>query len=88
MVVGKYKDLFVLQPPKTTLVCEFPCLFNLPSTRLVGGGRDEEPAYQCRRNKGMQVLSLGQEDPLEEGITIHFNVLFWRISWTEDPGRR
>ena len=37
MVVGKYKDLFVLQPPKTTLVCEFPCLFNLPPTSRVDG---------------------------------------------------
>ena len=35
----------------------------------------------------IQVQALGREDPLEEGITIHSNVLFWRISWTEDPGR-
>ena len=33
------------------------------------------------------VLSLSQEDPLEKGVAIHFNILAWRIPWTEDPGR-
>ena len=32
------------------------------------------------------VLSLGQEDPLEEGMAIHCNILAWRIPWTEEPG--
>ena len=27
----------------------------------------------------MWVRSLGQEDPLEEGMTIHSNILAWRI---------
>ena len=33
-----------------------------------------------------QVLSLGREDPLEKGIATHFNILAWRILWTEKPG--
>ena len=33
------------------------------------------------------VLSLGREDPLEEGMAIHFSILAWRIPWTEEPGR-
>ena len=33
------------------------------------------------------VLSLGQEDPLEEGIAIHSSILAWQIPWTEEPGR-
>ena len=33
-----------------------------------------------------QVLSLGQEDPLEKGMTTHFTILVWRILWTEEPG--
>ena len=33
-----------------------------------------------------QVQSLGQEDPLEEGITSHSRILAWRIPWTERPG--
>ena len=32
----------------------------------------------------MEVLSLGQEDPLEEGLTTHSSILAWRISWTEE----
>ena len=35
----------------------------------------------------LQVQSLGQEDPLEEGMATHSSVLAWRIPWTEDPGR-
>ena len=33
----------------------------------------------------MQVLSLGQENPLEEGVAMHSNILAWRIPWTEEP---
>ena len=33
-----------------------------------------------------QVQSLGQEDPPEEGMATHFNILPWRIPWTEEPG--
>ena len=32
------------------------------------------------------VPSLGQEDPLEEGMTTHSRILAWRIPWTEEPG--
>ena len=34
----------------------------------------------------MQVRSLGQEDPLEKGMTTHSSILAWRIPWTEEPG--
>ena len=34
----------------------------------------------------MQIQPLGQEDPLEEGMAIHFSILAWRIPWTEEPG--
>ena len=34
-----------------------------------------------------QVRSLGQEDPLEEGMATHSSILAWRIPWTEEPGR-
>ena len=33
-----------------------------------------------------QVPSLGQEDPLEKGMAIHFLLLAWRIPWTEELG--
>ena len=32
----------------------------------------------------MWVQSLGQEDPLEEGMATHSHILVWRISWTEE----
>ena len=33
-----------------------------------------------------QVQSLGQEDPLEEGVATHSSILAWRTPWTEEPG--
>ena len=33
-----------------------------------------------------RILSLGQEDPLEEEMTTHFGILAWEILWTEAPG--
>ena len=32
------------------------------------------------------VRSLGQEDPLEEGMAPHSSTLAYRIPWTEEPG--
>ena len=32
-----------------------------------------------------QVLSLGQEDPLEKEIATQSSILAWRISLTEEP---
>ena len=34
----------------------------------------------------MRVRSLGQEDPLEEGMATHSIILAWRIPWTEEIG--
>ena len=34
----------------------------------------------------MEVLSLGQEESLEEGVTAHSSNLAWRNPWTEEPG--
>ena len=34
------------------------------------------------RNTGM---SPDQEDPLQEGMATHSNILAWRIPWTEEP---
>ena len=36
--------------------------------------------------KETQVLSLGQEDPLEEEMATHSSIPAWRIPWTEEPG--
>ena len=34
----------------------------------------------------MLVQSLGQEDPLEEGMATHSSILAWRFPWTEETG--
>ena len=34
----------------------------------------------------IQVVSLGQEDPLEKEMATHSSVLAWRIPWTEELG--
>ena len=34
----------------------------------------------------MQVPSLDQENPLEEGMATHSSILSWRLPWTEEPG--
>ena len=33
----------------------------------------------------MQVRSLGQEDTLEKGMSIHSSILAWKSPWTEEP---
>ena len=39
-----------------------------------------------QETQDMAVQSLGREDPLEEGMATHSNILAWRIPWTEEPG--
>ena len=34
----------------------------------------------------MQIRSMDQEDPLEEGMTTHSSILAWEIPLTEEPG--
>ena len=46
----------------------------------------KEPTCQCRGTQETQVRSLGQEDPLEEGMATHFHTVAWRIPWAEEPG--
>ena len=49
-----------------------------------GGSVVENPAASAR-DAGDAVQSLGQEDPLEEGMAAHSSILAWRITWTEEP---
>ena len=44
-------------------------------------------AHQVKNPPAKQetwILSLGQDDPQEEGTATHFNTLAWRIPWTEE----
>ena len=58
------------------------CLWTSPLASLVTQMVKDLPAMQ-----ETQVRSLGLEDPLEEGMASHSNILAWEIPWTEDPGR-
>ena len=50
-----------------------------------GGASDKDSTCQCRKQE-RRVSSLGQEDPLEEGMATYSSILAWRIPWTEEPG--
>ena len=53
---------------------------------LIRGFPGKEPTCQCRRCKRPWVWSLGEEDPLEEGMATYSSFLVWEVPWTEDPG--
>ena len=55
--------------------------YRLSGTSLVAQLVKNLPAVQ-----ETQVLSLGREDPLEEGMATLSSILVWRNPWTEDPG--
>ena len=40
----------------------------------------------CPPMQEMQIQSLGQEDPLENEMATHSNILMWKILWIEGPG--
>ena len=48
-----------------------------------GGSEGKESA--C--NAGDEGSIPNGEDPLEEGMAIHFSILAWIIPWTEEPGK-
>ena len=50
-----------------------------------GAANGKQSACQCSRQE-TRVQSLGEKDPLEEGMAIHSSILAWRIQWTEEPG--
>jgi len=50
-----------------------------------GGSAVKNPPPMQETQETM-VQSLGQEDPLEEGMATHSSILAWEIPWTEEPG--
>ena len=43
--------------------------------------------YICNaEDEGHAGLIPGREDPLDEEMVIHSNILAWKIPWTEEPG--
>ena len=50
------------------------------------GGSSVKNLPAMRELQESQFPSLGQEDPLEEGMATHSSILAWRIPGTEEPG--
>ena len=50
------------------------------------GAQWERICLPCQEPWVTQVRSLGQEDPLKEGMATHSRILTWRIPRTEEPG--
>ena len=50
------------------------------------GGSVEKILLAVQETQEMQVQSLGQEDPLEEGMATHSSILACEVQWTEEPG--
>ena len=50
------------------------------------GGSVVKNLLQAGDAQGMQVRSLGQEDPLEKEMATHSIILAWEIPWTEERG--
>ena len=57
---------------------------------VIGTARLQYVAQMVKRLPTMQetrVRSLGREVPLEQEMATHSNILAWKISWMEEPGR-
>ena len=57
-----------------------------------GRASGKEPACQWENIRGVGLIpgsgiSLGLDDPLEEDMWTHSNILAWRFLWIEEPGR-
>ena len=64
-------------------------LSNIPLCGFPGGTVVKRPSAKAGDVGDLSSFSgsLGQEDPLEEGMAMHSSILAWRIAWTEEPGR-
>ena len=59
-----------------------------PSDKSVcPGGSNGEKKKNLPAMLETWVQSLGQEDPLEQGMATHSSILVWRIPWRGEPGR-
>ena len=65
------------------------CLLVLLMSILWGfpGGSVVKNPPAMQEMQEMLVQSLSWEDPMEEGMATHANILAWRIPWIEEPGR-
>ena len=60
------------------VLCVCVCVYVCVCASFPGGSVDKESACNEGRQE-TRVRFLGQEDPLEEGMTTHFSILAWRL---------
>ena len=53
---------------------------------VIPGGSAVKTLPAMKEMQKMMIQSLGQEDPLEEGMETHSSIFAWRSPWTEEPG--
>ena len=84
-VAGSF--LTTLPPGKPIYVCVCACVCGCVQSILgFPGGSVVKNLPAVQEMQETRVSSLGQEDPLEEGMATHSSILAWRIRWTEAPG--
>ena len=71
--------------PENRFQTKISCIRHLLEEVFPGSSSGKELVCQCKIYE-TRVQSLGQEEPLEEYMAIHSNILAWRIPWTEEPG--
>ena len=57
------------------------------SQDIEGGFPGGSEGKESTCNSGDPSLIAGSGGPLEKETATHSNILAWRISWTEEPGR-
>ena len=62
------------------------CKYILTSKEIISTSQVAQWVKNLPAMQEMQVQSLGQKDPLEEGMATQSSILAWRIPWTKEPG--
>ena len=63
------------------------CKIILKPLCMYTGFPDGSDSEETTCNEGDLGLSLGQEDPLEQGLATQSSILAWKTSWTDKPVR-
>ena len=82
-MIGKHDLKLRKTFPKKEFSLNFPTNLHYPLQFLLGFLVVKNPPFKAGDT---QDPSLGQEDPLEEGMATHSSILAWRIPWTEEAG--
>ena len=81
----------LLKSKNTTVLLSFSVLLgkglDFPGSASGLKKKNQKTHLPMQETQKTWVRSLGQEDPLEEGMATHSRILAWGIPWMEEPGR-